>query len=748
LGAGIQTLSVTFTPTDAINYATATKTVNLVVNQAAPVITWAPPASIMYGTLLSGTELNATSGGVAGTFAYTPANGAVPATGIQTLSVTFTPSDTNYTAATKSVSLVINQATPLVTWAAPAAITYGTVLSATELNATASVPGTFAYTPASGTLTAGTQTLSVTFTPADATNFTTATKTMNLVVKPATPVITWATPADITYGTALSATQLNATSGGVAGTFVYTPASGTSMNTGVGQVLSVTFTPTDTANFNTPATSTVTITVAKATPVITSWPIASTITYGQTLVTSTLSGGASTPTGTFAFTTPATAPPGGTALQSVTFTPTDLTNYTSTTSTVNVTVNKASPVITWAPPSAITFGTALSATQLNATASVAGTFVYTPASGTILATGTQTLSVTFTPNDTTNYTTATQTVTLLVNLVPVNQITTGPDGKTTAPITTNASGALLSLPAGTQLLDANGNPISGTLTLTASVMNSTAALPTGLAGAPTSDGLVLTALGNAIDITISTGSSYVKTITPPMTVTLAIPSTYAAPGSTVSYYSYNGTTWISEGSTVVKADGTADMQTGHLSVWALATFASPLDSIAPQMNTFNAPATSPTLSVSGITLTASDAVGVTGYMITESATAPLATDSGWSTAPPTTLTLHSWGYHKLYAYAKDAVGNISVPLSASVVIAASDVTDGVIIPAPTGAPPKTEPQLSDALKSLNFAMKIEIPTPVEILHGDVAPLINGVPHPDGVINLGDTIVILRRVVGL
>ncbi|HIJ97276.1 MAG TPA: hypothetical protein HPP94_16390, partial [Desulfuromonadales bacterium] len=59
-----------------------------------------------------------------------------------------------------------------------------------------------------------------------------------------------------------------------------------------------------------------------------------------------------------------------------------------------------------------------------------------------------------------------------------------------------------------------------------------------------------------------------------------------------------------------------------------------------------------------------------------------------------------------------------------------------------------EPQLTDALKSLNFAMKIEIPTPVEILHGDVAPLINGVPHPDGVINLGDTIVILRRVVGL
>ena len=49
------------------------------------------------------------------------------------------------------------------------------------------------------------------------------------------------------------------------------------------------------------------------------------------------------------------------------------------------------------------------ATQLNATASVRGTFVYTPAAGAVLAPGAQTLSVTFTPDDTANYTTATAT---------------------------------------------------------------------------------------------------------------------------------------------------------------------------------------------------------------------------------------------------------------------------------------------------------------------------------------------------
>jgi hypothetical protein len=53
-------------------------------------------------------------------------------------------------------------------------------------------------------------------------NCTSSSSTFTITVNKATPVITWANPADITYGTALSATQLNATSGGVAGTFTYT----------------------------------------------------------------------------------------------------------------------------------------------------------------------------------------------------------------------------------------------------------------------------------------------------------------------------------------------------------------------------------------------------------------------------------------------------------------------------------------------------------------------------------------------
>jgi len=77
---------------------------------------------------------------------------------------------------------IVHQATPTITWAAPSATTYGTPLSASQLNATASVPGTLVYTPAAGSVpAAGVQTLSVTFTPTDATDYNSATKTPSAI---------------------------------------------------------------------------------------------------------------------------------------------------------------------------------------------------------------------------------------------------------------------------------------------------------------------------------------------------------------------------------------------------------------------------------------------------------------------------------------------------------------------------------------------------------------------------------------
>src|SRR5205823_10987088 len=157
--------------------------------------------------------LNASSS-VVGACVYTPAAGAVLSAGTaQTLSVAFTPADSaNYTTASKTVSINVLKATPVINWTTPADIVYGTALSATQLNASSSVVGAFVYTPPTGTvLSAGAaQTLSVAFTPTDAANYTSATKSVSINVPKATPVITWTTPADITYGTALAATQRNA----------------------------------------------------------------------------------------------------------------------------------------------------------------------------------------------------------------------------------------------------------------------------------------------------------------------------------------------------------------------------------------------------------------------------------------------------------------------------------------------------------------------------------------------------------
>ncbi|MGB6723830.1 MAG: choice-of-anchor D domain-containing protein, partial [Terracidiphilus sp.] len=168
------------------NYGTATSgAIIQIVNKATPPITWNASAAITYGTALSATQLSASST-VAGTFIYTPAAATVLKVGVQTLTVTFTPTDTaDYITATATVNLAVNQATPAITWATPTAITYGTALSSTQLDATSTIPGTFVYSPAAGAvLAAGSQTLSVTFTPTDAADYTPATQTVILTVNP------------------------------------------------------------------------------------------------------------------------------------------------------------------------------------------------------------------------------------------------------------------------------------------------------------------------------------------------------------------------------------------------------------------------------------------------------------------------------------------------------------------------------------------------------------------------------------
>ena len=326
-----------------------------------PVIAWSTPAPIAYGAMLSAPQLNAMAS-VPGAFAYAPPAGDLLPVGEHTLSVTFTPADAEgYTTAQATVQLNVTQATPAILWPAPAVIAYGTVLSATELNATASVPGDFVYTPAEGELLpAGEHALTAAFTPADPAGYTDAKATAQLTVSQATPTISWPAPASIAYGTTLGANQLNATAS-VPGDFVYTPAAGEVLQAGA-QTLSAAFTPADAANYTT-AQAAVQLTVTQATPIIT-WPAPAPISYGVTLGADQINATALVP-GTFVYAPSAGEVLGeGTHTLTATFTPTDAVDYATVQATASLTVTKAMPEIVSPPPAAISEDVAPAAPQL------------------------------------------------------------------------------------------------------------------------------------------------------------------------------------------------------------------------------------------------------------------------------------------------------------------------------------------------------------------------------------------------
>jgi hypothetical protein len=131
--------------------------------------------------------------GLAGvTLSYTQNNVAVNnPTHAGDYTVIATLNNPDYIAQAAIGTLVITQATPVITWAAPASITVGTPLSAAQLDATASfdgspLAGTFTYAPSTGmSLPAGNgQVLSVNFAPTDGIDFKAVNDSVTIDVHP------------------------------------------------------------------------------------------------------------------------------------------------------------------------------------------------------------------------------------------------------------------------------------------------------------------------------------------------------------------------------------------------------------------------------------------------------------------------------------------------------------------------------------------------------------------------------------
>jgi hypothetical protein len=92
------------------------------------------------------------------------------------------------------------------------------------------------------------------------------------------------------------------------------------------------------------------------------------------------------------------------------------------------------------------------------------------------------------------------------------------------------------------------------------------------------------------------------------------------------------------------------------------------DITKPSITSFNIPASSTSLNIAVSSFTATDNTAVTGYKLTESATAPLADDAGWNITVPDSYLFTTEGTKTLYAWAKDAAGNVSASVGREVVI--------------------------------------------------------------------------------
>jgi hypothetical protein len=123
--------------------------------------------------------------------------------------------------------------------------------------------------------------------------------------------------------------------------------------------------------------------------------------------------------------------------------------------------------------------------------------------------------------------------------------------------------------------------------------------------------------------------------------------------------------------------GTGDVH-AEKSVNVSITVAAPGDTTLPVVGAFTIPATATGLTVPVSSLTATDNVGVTGYLVNTSATKPLATAAGWTATAPASVTAPAAGSVTFYAWAKDAAGNVSASRSAVVAITLPDTTLPVV----------------------------------------------------------------------
>lgn len=350
-------------PVSATNASgTGSATLNFTVDKANQTITWANPANITYGTLLSATQLNATVAGVsggsaAGGLTYTPASGTLLNAGIRTLQVA-AAATTNYNAATKTVTLVVDKAnqTITVTTPSPASATYNTSFT---VAATASSGLSVAYTSSSPltntgssyTMNSGTGTGVVKYNQAGDANYNAALEvTANVNAAKATATVTLGNLAPTYTGSPISATATTTPSGLIVD-FTYNGSSTAPTNSGTYAVVGT----INDSNYQGSASGSMIIGKSNSTITVTGSTAFTYTGSAQGSTTSTISGSTGavaysySGTGSTSYTASATPPTNGGTYQVIASVAADV-NYNGASSVAfGFTINKANALIAVTP---------------------------------------------------------------------------------------------------------------------------------------------------------------------------------------------------------------------------------------------------------------------------------------------------------------------------------------------------------------------------------------------------------------
>jgi len=134
----------------------------------------------------------------------------------------------------------------------------------------------------------------------------------------------------------------------------------------------------------------------------------------------------------------------------------------------------------------------------------------------------------------------------------------------------------------------------------------------------------------------------------------------------------------------------------------VASVAPPADTAVPVV-TFTLPATATSLTVPVASLSATDNVAVTGYLVNKIATPPAASAAGWTAAAPASVTAVA-GSNTFYAWAKDAAGNVSAVKSATVVVTLPDTA----LPVVTFSLPATATSLTVPVAGLSATDNVAV----------------------------------------